>query len=93
MANIMSVRIAAVYLLWKNNRRLQQQRRKRLQVHPLIAQRLLVGAFVTLFNQLRDDDTKFFKYFRMASRSFDELLAKLQYKLLRCSYRCLPISP
>ncbi|XP_045482780.1 putative nuclease HARBI1 [Harmonia axyridis] len=91
MPNQMSVRVAAVYLLWKKKR--QQQRRKRLQGNPLISQRLLVGAFVTLFNQLRDDETKFFNYFRMSSRTFDELLAKLHDKLLRCSYRRLPISP
>lgn len=87
----MSVRVAAVYFLWKK-KKLQQQRR-RLQVDPLISQRLLVGAFVTLFNQLRDNETKFFNYFRMSSRTFDELLAKLHDKLLRSSYRRLPISP
>ncbi|CAH4038405.1 unnamed protein product [Pieris brassicae] len=70
----MNVRVAAVYHLWKEKRR--------LQVHPHIAQRLLVGAFVTLLDQLRVDETKFFNYFRMSSRSFEELLVKLQDKLL-----------
>jgi len=42
-----------------------------------------VGLFYTLFNDLRNDENKFFNYFRMSCASFDELHGKLKDKLKR----------
>jgi hypothetical protein len=38
-----------------------------------------MGAFYTLFNNLREDDGKFFNYFRMSPKPFDELYSKLDH--------------
>lgn len=37
-----------------------------------------MGLFNTLFNDLQNDEIKFFNYFRMSSASFDILLGKLK---------------
>ncbi|CAH1977615.1 unnamed protein product [Acanthoscelides obtectus] len=42
-----------------------------------------VGTFYTLFEQLRNDDTKFFNYFRMSITSFDELHERLKDSIQR----------
>ncbi|KAF9414455.1 hypothetical protein HW555_007652, partial [Spodoptera exigua] len=71
----------------------KKKQRRRLHVHPLIEQRAVAGEFVTLYGSLRADETKFFNYFRMSTRSFDELLSKTKNKLVYCSLRRLPIPP
>ncbi|KAJ8865551.1 hypothetical protein PR048_033071 [Dryococelus australis] len=40
--------------------------------------RLLKDAFGTSFMELREDENKFFNYFRMSVKSFDELVVKLE---------------
>ncbi|XP_025407183.1 protein ANTAGONIST OF LIKE HETEROCHROMATIN PROTEIN 1-like, partial [Sipha flava] len=57
---------------------LKQKRTKRelLQhwVHPINCERYTNGHYVKLYYKLREDSSKFFNYFRMSVRSFDELL-------------------
>ncbi|XP_055905518.1 uncharacterized protein LOC129941006 [Eupeodes corollae] len=43
-------------------------------VHPLNSQRLVKGQFQKIYLDLRSHPSKFFNYFRMSNRSFDELL-------------------
>ncbi|XP_025413308.1 protein ALP1-like [Sipha flava] len=43
-------------------------------VHPINCERYTNGHYVKLYYKLREDSSKFFKYFRMSVRSFDELL-------------------
>lgn len=43
----------------------------------------MVGAFQTLYYMLRNDDNKFFNYFRKSVNSFDELLTKLDSSIQR----------
>ncbi|KAJ0169827.1 hypothetical protein K1T71_014433 [Dendrolimus kikuchii] len=81
--------IAALYYLSKR----KKKQRRRLHVHPLIEQRAVAREFVTLYGTLRADETKFFNYFRMSTRTFDELLAKTDDKLVHSSLRRVPISP
>jgi len=50
-------------------------------VHPLLAQRILKGSFSTLYGDLRDNENNVFNYFRMSTKSFDELLFKLESKI------------
>nr|CAH7753037.1 unnamed protein product [Callosobruchus chinensis] len=59
----------------------RREKQKRLWVHPIVSERLLVGAFVTLYSKLREDEIKFFNYFRMSIKSFDELHHKLENAL------------
>ncbi|XP_018328718.1 protein ANTAGONIST OF LIKE HETEROCHROMATIN PROTEIN 1-like [Agrilus planipennis] len=71
-------------IAWLLHRRRKRQRRKRLHwVHPINQKREEVGLFYTLFEDLRNDERKFFNYFRMSAGSFDELHGKLQNVLQR----------
>lgn len=47
-------------------------------MHPINLKRKELGAFYSLFGQLREDEKKFFNYFRMSISSFDELHHKLE---------------
>ncbi|KAK9700388.1 hypothetical protein QE152_g31287 [Popillia japonica] len=72
-------RAVAVYLL--RRRRLRRQRRqcsRTYWVHPINESRDEAGVFATLYQELRRDDNKFFRYFRMPMASFDELLEKVK---------------
>lgn len=54
---------------------LKQKRTKREHwVHPINCERYTNGHYVKLYYKLREDSSKFFNYFRMSVRSFDELL-------------------
>lgn len=59
----------------------------------MIEQRALKGAFVTLYSDLREDDKKFFNYFRMSIRSFDEFLGNIEASLMVSNYGRVSISP
>nr|CAH7716774.1 unnamed protein product [Callosobruchus chinensis] len=72
----------------------RREKQKRLWLHPIVSERLLVGAFGTLrvYSKLRQDEIKFFNHFRMSIKSFDELHHKLiiRYQFYNyCSSCCL----
>lgn len=56
---------------------------RKLWIRPLLAERSKVGAFKTLFEDLRKDGDEFFTYFGMSIETFDELHEKIQHYLLR----------
>ncbi|XP_001951483.2 putative nuclease HARBI1 [Acyrthosiphon pisum] len=66
----------AYYIIKKRKNR--KLKKRRMWVHPLLAQRILKGSFSTMYGDLRDNENKFFNYFRMSIKSFDELLSKLE---------------
>lgn len=74
--------VAAAYL---RKRRRRQYRKKRYHIHPIVADRVTNGEFSTLFEKLRQDEEKFFNYFRMKVKTFVELLSKLENHLKHCS--------
>nr|CAH7733758.1 unnamed protein product [Callosobruchus chinensis] len=53
--------------------------------HPINERRNEVGTFYQLLEQLRQDDTKFFNYFRMSITSFDELHGRIKDSIQRSS--------
>ncbi|CAI6344722.1 unnamed protein product [Macrosiphum euphorbiae] len=70
--------------LWLYNRRRKRQQKNRVfWVHPINARREEVGLFYTLFIDLRNDENKFFNYFRMSYASFGVLHGQLRDKLQR----------
>jgi hypothetical protein len=72
--------IIALFLLHRHRKR----RRIRLHwVHPLIKKWEELGAFYTLFDELRDDENKLLNYFRMPASTFDELHRRLKDSLQR----------
>ena len=62
---------------------LYNDKKRKFWTHPLVSARLLKGAFSTLFEDLKEDPFKFFNYFRMSIRSFNELADKLEDALHR----------
>ncbi|XP_045480414.1 protein ALP1-like [Harmonia axyridis] len=69
-----------VLILWWYLRRMRRKRcRKRRQhwVHPILRDRFSTGTFETLMGELRNDEAKFFNYFRMSFSSFDDLLGRI----------------
>ncbi|CAH1969361.1 unnamed protein product [Acanthoscelides obtectus] len=76
-----SRRKTILFALLKHRRK--KQRNRQIWVHPLLESRYLEGAFFVLFQQLKEDETKFLNYFRMSVSSFDELLQRVQTQLQR----------
>lgn len=69
--------VAALSLLLKSRKR----RHRRWWVHPLISSRLQTGHFHLQFSDHRKYPDKFFSYYRMSIKSFDELLSLTQNRL------------
>ncbi|KAJ8930355.1 hypothetical protein NQ314_016852 [Rhamnusium bicolor] len=57
---------------------LKKKKKRRFGVHPLNIVRLSHGQFHTIMGLLRNDEEKFFSYFRMSTPSFDELLSYIK---------------
>ena len=68
---------ALMYLYYLYLKKKKRYRPRKWWVHPLNLERPITGAFVTLYQNLRRDENKFFNYFRMRTTSFDELLNRL----------------
>jgi len=49
-------------------------RKRKYWVHPILKTRLSHSLYVTLYPKLREHEEKFFNYFRMSIKSFDDLL-------------------
>ncbi|XP_022818170.1 protein ALP1-like [Spodoptera litura] len=81
--------ICARYFLRKRRNR----RRRRYHVHPILVERLLEGEFCKLFSRLQEDEEKFFDYFKMSIRSFDELQARLHDILKHSNMFRAPVQP
>lgn len=64
-----------LYLAYKV---IKKKRRRRWSVHPINSVRYVEGVFHNLYRKLREDDDKFFNYFRMSQKSFDELAVKFR---------------
>lgn len=77
-------RSQVVVMLFLYRRIKKRRRNTRIHwEHPLITLRLEFGAFYTIFPKLREHEDKFFNYFRMSTKSFDELHVKLKDRLQR----------
>lgn len=50
-------------------------------VHPILNDRMTHSMFVTLYPKLRQHEKKFFNYFRMSVKSFDDLLLLIKEDL------------
>ncbi|KAI8441515.1 hypothetical protein MSG28_015103 [Choristoneura fumiferana] len=64
-------------------RRLKRgNRRRRYWVHPILTTRLTESHYIILYPKLRQYGPKFFNYFRMSIKSFDDLLALINEELV-----------
>ena len=74
--------ISALYLLWKYQKR-RNAKRRRFWVHNTIRKRTQLGEFHRLLQELRLDDGRFQRYFRMNVSQFDDLLARIGARISR----------
>ena len=68
-----SRRLAAFLLL----RRYRRRQHRRFWVHSINEKRDSKGEYISLMRELREDEEKFFTYFRMVPEQFDELVSFL----------------
>ena len=55
----------------------KRKEKKKFWLHPITRQRLLKGKFYSLYEDLKANPQKFFRYFRKSSATFDKLLILL----------------
>jgi len=67
--------------------RRRQQHKHRLWVRDIYRDRETFGEYHHLYPQLREDEDKFFEYFRMSIATFDLLLSKISHRLQKRSIR------
>ncbi|KAG8295122.1 hypothetical protein J6590_087519 [Homalodisca vitripennis] len=60
------------------------RKKRRFLVHSIIAARNSEGQYHTLFPRLKNDNVRFFRYFRMSYEKFMELLHIIEPELKRC---------
>ena len=77
--------IAALYLLWESEESEDRRKRKRrrLWVHDILRRRPQLGGFYHLLQELRLDDGRFQRYFRLSRAQFDDLLARVGARISR----------
>jgi len=63
--------LTATYILLRKR---QRMKKKRLWIRPINVRRPLFGDFQDLFQELKEDDTMFFKYTRINLSTFNKLL-------------------
>lgn len=72
----------------------KRRRKRRYWVHPIVSQRLLKGQFHKIYQDLRTYPDKFFDYFRMSMKSYDELIKLIGPRItFKTTNMRKPISP
>ena len=61
----------------------RKKKKTRLWVHPINKARRRLGEYHRLVQELRLDNERFYRYFRMSSEKFDLLLSKVGPKIQR----------
>ncbi len=74
--------IASLYLLWKSEIR-QKCKCRRVWVSHTIRRRTQLGEFHRLVQELRMDDGRFQRYFRLTRAQFDDLLGRIGARISR----------
>ncbi|XP_049453046.1 uncharacterized protein LOC125901398 [Epinephelus fuscoguttatus] len=75
--------IAALYLLWRSQIRLRAKRCHRFWVHDTLRRCTELGEFHHLLQELRLDDSRFQRYFRLTAAQFEDLLARVGARISR----------
>lgn len=65
-----------------------EERNKRIWVHPLNLKRCYLGQFHRLYLEYRCYPDKFKKHYRMSVKSFDELLSLIRTKVYKKDTNC-----
>jgi hypothetical protein len=69
--------------LWVLYRRMKRrrQRYRKYWVHPILRKRFTTSFYITLYPSLRNYEPKFFNYFRLSIKSFDNLLELIKEEI------------
>jgi len=59
----------------------KEKRKKKMWVHAILLERKSYGIFYTLYEDLKEDETKFFNLFRISQVTFQKLSTLVQDKL------------
>ncbi|PSN38572.1 hypothetical protein C0J52_19755 [Blattella germanica] len=73
--------VLCAIILDEEERRTTRKRKRTKWVHDMLKERNTEGEYFTLFQELTDDDTKFFQYFRMSKYQFNDLLSNIEEQL------------
>jgi hypothetical protein len=76
------IEIIAILVLKKN-----RKRHRKHWIHPLNCKRLSMSQFHLLYGKLREHPDKFFNFYRMSVKSFDELISLVGDHLRRVGNR------
>lgn len=74
----MASRDEEVLLLLLLLKKRKRRTRRQIHVHPILCARVERGLYHSLFEELCADGKKFFNYFRMSKKSFDELFGYIE---------------
>lgn len=77
-------RAVVLWVAYRQWKRRKQRENRQYRVHPILYDRMTHSMFITLYPKLRQHDKKFFNYFRMSVKSFDDLLEILKEDLSPC---------
>lgn len=69
--------VAWYYLLYKARQRRLAASRRRVWIHQTIRRREEFGEFHHLLQELRQDEVRFQRYFRLSRPQFDDLLSRI----------------
>ena len=75
--------IAALYLLWTSDTRQRVKRRRCFWVHDILRRRTELDEYHRLIQELRLDDGRFQRYFRLNAAQFEDLLARVGARISR----------
>jgi hypothetical protein len=75
--------VEEIIMLWYLLKKKKIKRKRAMWVHPIVELREAKGTFTLLYEELLQDSSKFFNYFRMSIKSFEELHTNLKDKLLK----------
>lgn len=76
----MDVETVLTVILYRRQKR--RDRKRRYWVHPILSHRLTESQYIILYPKLRQFGLKFFNYFRMSIKSFDDLLALINDEIV-----------
>ena len=75
--------VAALYLLWTSTQISCTQTGRRVWVHDILRTRTQLGEYHHLLQELRLDDGRFQRYFRLTLAQFEDLLARVGARISR----------
>lgn len=74
----MDPRVVVLLYWYRRRQRSRRRQNRRFWVHPINQESVRTITFEKLFENLRNDEKKFFNYFRMSVESFEKLLTRLE---------------